>query len=63
MLVLSRKENESILIGSSIEIKIAGIHGNQIRIGITAPRRISVWRKELVLPEVAVQKRAILQNL
>lgn len=47
MLVLTRKLNESIIIGSGIEIKIARINGNQVRIGITAPKNIPVYRKEI----------------
>jgi carbon storage regulator len=47
MLVLTRKLNESIIIGSTIEIKIARINGNQVRIGITAPKNIPVYRKEI----------------
>jgi carbon storage regulator len=47
MLVLTRKLNESIIIGSTIEIKVARINGNQVRIGITAPKNIPVYRKEI----------------
>lgn len=47
MLVLTRKLNESIIIGSGIEIKVARINGNQVRIGITAPKNIPVYRKEI----------------
>ncbi len=47
MLVLTRKLNESIIIGSVIEIKVARINGNQVRIGITAPKNIPVYRKEI----------------
>lgn len=47
MLVLTRKLNESIIIGTGIEVKIARINGNQVRIGITAPKNIPVYRKEI----------------
>jgi carbon storage regulator len=47
MLILSRKENESIIIGTGIEVRIARINGNQVRVGIIAPRHIPVYRKEL----------------
>lgn len=47
MLVLTRKKNESIQIGDDIEIKILGIEGDQIKIGIAAPNSIDIYRKEL----------------
>ncbi|MGD8190281.1 carbon storage regulator CsrA [Brevibacillus ginsengisoli] len=47
MLVLTRKKNESIMIGDSIEIKIIGVEGDSVRIGIDAPRDINVHRKEV----------------
>jgi carbon storage regulator len=48
MLVLSRKLNETILIGTNIRIKVVGISGNQVRIGIDAPGDIKVMREELL---------------
>lgn len=47
MLVLSRKKNESIMIGDDIEIKIIAIEGDTVRIGIEAPREVDVHRKEV----------------
>ena len=48
MLVLTRKPNESLLIGDSIEIFVVKIKGNQVRLGINAPKYINVMRKELI---------------
>jgi carbon storage regulator len=48
MLVLSRKLNETIIIGSNIRIKVVGISGGQVRIGIEAPDEIKVMREELL---------------
>jgi carbon storage regulator len=47
MLVLSRKENESIRIGRDIIVSVCKIKGNQIRLGIDAPKEIQVHREEI----------------
>ena len=52
MLVLSRKPGESIRIGDDIEISIVEVRGDTVRIGINAPRNITILRQEL-LAEVA----------
>jgi carbon storage regulator len=49
MLVLSRQRNESIMIGDDVEITIVDVRGDKVRLGITAPRTISVHRKEVYL--------------
>ncbi len=49
MLVLSRKKDESIIIGENIEITIVEIQGDVIRLGIEAPQEVSIYRKELWL--------------
>jgi carbon storage regulator len=49
MLVLSRKENESIVIDGRIKITVVRINGDKIRLGIEAPMDVAVWREELVL--------------
>jgi carbon storage regulator len=47
MLVLTRKLEESIMIGDEIEVKVLGIHGDQVRLGFMAPRKVAVYRKEV----------------
>lgn len=47
MLVLSRQRDETIMIGDDIELTIVDIRGDKVRIGITAPLRIAVHRKEV----------------
>jgi carbon storage regulator len=49
MLVLTRRENESIIIREDIEVRIAHIQGNKVRVGIIAPKDVPVYRKELTL--------------
>jgi carbon storage regulator len=49
MLVLTRKANQSIMIGDDIEVSILSILGEKVRLGIQAPRRIPVFRKEVFL--------------
>ncbi|MFA1821346.1 carbon storage regulator CsrA [Virgibacillus oceani] len=53
MLVLTRKKNEAIQIGEDIEIKVLGVEGDQIKLGIHAPKSIDIHRKEIY---VAIQK-------
>ena len=47
MLVLSRKINESIIIGENIEVKIVDVSGRSVKLGINAPKNVSVHRKEI----------------
>lgn len=47
MLILTRRLNETLLIGDNIVVKVLGIKGNQVRIGIEAPRDVSVHREEI----------------
>ena len=47
MLVLSRRKDESIMIGENVEIKIVDIRGNKVRLGITAPKSIPVHSREV----------------
>ncbi|MDX9800907.1 MAG: carbon storage regulator CsrA [Spirochaetia bacterium] len=47
MLILSRKINESIIIDDNIELSIVDVKGDQVKIGIDAPKNIKVFRKEV----------------
>ncbi len=47
MLVLSRRKDETIMIGDDIEVTVVDVKGDTVRIGIAAPRSISVHRKEI----------------
>jgi carbon storage regulator len=49
MLVLTRKSNQSIMIGDEIEVSVLSIMGEKVRVGIQAPRDIPVFRKEVYL--------------
>ncbi|MBI2422353.1 MAG: carbon storage regulator CsrA [Candidatus Hydrogenedentes bacterium] len=49
MLVLTRKENESIMIGNEIEVKVLDLKDNQVKLGIVAPRSVAVHRREVYL--------------
>jgi len=59
MLVLSRKKNQSIIIGQDIEISILGIEGDNVKIGINAPKKVSVLRKELIDEVAEANKEAV----
>ncbi|WP_025116722.1 carbon storage regulator CsrA [Lysinibacillus fusiformis] len=47
MLVLSRKKNESIMIGDHVEVKILSVEGDQVKLGIVAPKTVTVHRSEV----------------
>ncbi len=47
MLALSRKKNEAIIINNNIEVTILEVKGDQVKIGITAPKEVPVYRKEV----------------
>lgn len=47
MLILTRKKGESIRIGDMIEIKIVAVEGDQVKLGINAPREIEIHRQEI----------------
>ena len=49
MLALSRKKNEALVINNNVEITILDIKGDQVKIGITAPKEVPVYRKEVYL--------------
>lgn len=55
MLVLTRKTNQSIMIGDDVEISVLAVAGDKVRIGITAPRDVPVFRKEVYLSIQAEQ--------
>ena len=58
MLALTRKINESIIIGNNIEITVLEIRGDQVKIGINAPKSIPVYRKEIYLQILESNKEA-----
>ncbi len=49
MLVLTRKTNQSIMIGDDVEVSVLAVSRDKIRLGITAPRDVPVFRKEVYL--------------
>lgn len=58
MLALSRKQNESIMLGSEIEITILEIKGDQVKIGVSAPKSVPVYRKEIYVQIENANKEA-----
>ncbi len=49
MLILSRKTGEKLMIGDDVELTILGIKGNQVRVGVSAPKDVPVHREEVYL--------------
>ncbi len=70
MLALSRKKNEAIVINNNIEVTILEVKGDQVKIGITAPKEVPVYRKEVYMQIQNANQEAVdaggmeaLQNL
>ncbi|WP_409295724.1 carbon storage regulator CsrA [Peribacillus sp. SCS-26] len=63
MLILTRKKGESIQIGPDIEIKIVAVSGDQIKIGIDAPKNVDVFRKEIYLDIQNENKDALVSKV
>lgn len=47
MLILTRRVNESIMIGDEVTVTVLGVKGNQVRVGVNAPKEIPVHREEI----------------
>lgn len=70
MLALSRRKKESLIINNNVEITILEIKGDQVKLGISAPKDVSIYRKEIYLQIEEANKEAMkaegienLQNL
>lgn len=61
MLILTRKINERIVIGDDIEVSVVEIRGDQVKVGIVAPRTVKVYRRE-VYDQIQAENRAAAQG-
>lgn len=62
MLALSRKQGESIIVGNDIELTILEIKGEQVKVGISAPKSIPVYRKEIYM-QIREENKEAAQNI
>ena len=58
MLALSRKKNEALVINNNVEITVLEIKGEQVKLGISAPREVPVYRKEVYMQIQSANKEA-----
>ena len=56
MLILTRRPNETLMIGTEITVTVLGVKGNQVRIGVNAPKNVSVHREE-IFERINAEKR------
>lgn len=63
MLALSRKQGESIMIENDIEITILDIRNDQVKIGISAPKQVGIYRKEIYLQIQEENKQAVTEDI
>lgn len=61
MLALSRKVNESLIIGNDIEVTVLEIKGDQVKVGISAPKSVPIYRKEIYL-QIEKENKETVQN-
>ncbi|MCM1213591.1 MAG: carbon storage regulator CsrA [Lachnospiraceae bacterium] len=59
MLALSRKKNEAIVINNNIEVTILEVKGDQVKVGINAPKEVPIYRKEVYLQIQAANSEAV----
>lgn len=62
MLALSRKKNEALIINNNIEITVLEIKGEQVKLGIQAPKEVPVYRKEVYVQIQESNKEAMISN-
>ena len=63
MLALSRKKNEALVVNNNIEITILEIKGDQVKVGISAPKNVPVYRKEVYVQIQEANKEAMSNDL
>ncbi|MBQ9989634.1 MAG: carbon storage regulator CsrA [Lachnospiraceae bacterium] len=63
MLALSRKKNEALVINNNVEITILEVKGDQVKIGIEAPKEVPVYRKEVYLQIQEANKDALANTI
>ena len=59
MLALSRKKNEAIVINNNVEITVLEVRGEQVKLGISAPKEVPVYRKEVYLQIQEANKEVV----
>ena len=59
MLALSRKKGEAIVVNNNVEITVLEVKGDQVKIGITAPKEVSIYRKEVYIQIQEANKEAV----
>lgn len=62
MLALARKVNQSIMLGSDIEVTLLEIKGDQVKLGISAPKSVPIYRKEIFL-QIQEENRQAMQDV
>lgn len=63
MLALTRKKNEALVINNNVEITILDIKGDQVKIGISAPKDVSIYRKEVYVQIQEANKAAMSNDM